>query len=192
MLKSDEGKFDLVKRAQLVPQFDENGVPLPSQPVEFANDDAVQKFQIFRVKDVKPKSFDEFELYKQSVGMVFEEQILPNTKYYYTFRAIDEHDHISNPSPVYEVELIDEKGAVKPLIRLVSIEAEDPKSYTKECQKYIYIKPSLKQLYFSENEDVDSIFSSGSKKKKYKLRLTSKGSGKKIDVNFSFEKTVDS
>ena len=44
------------------------------------------------------------------------------------------------------------------------------------------------------NTNVDSIFStnndSNTKKKKYKMRLTSKGSGKKIDVNFSFEKKI--
>ena len=189
MLESDKEKFDLVARAQLVPQFDDDGEPLPLQPVEFANDDPVLKFQIFRVKDHKPVLFEDFELYKDAIGSVFEETILPNTKYYYTFRSIDDHDHISNPSPVYEVELIDEKGAVKPMIRLVSMDPVVPKSLTKECQKYIYIKPSIKQLYFSEDEEVDGIFSSPLKKKKYKLRLTSKGSGKKIDINFSFEKT---
>jgi len=123
--------------------------------------------------------------------MVFEEEILPNTKYYYTFRSIDLHEHISNPSPVYEVELIDEKGAVKPVIKLISIEPEEPKTFAKDCQKYIYLKPSLRQLNFSEQENEESIFSIEDKKKKYKLRLSSKGSGKKIDINFSFAKIPD-
>ena len=61
----------------------------------------------------------------------------------------------------------------------------------RECQKYIYIKPNLKQLYFSEDEEVDGIFSTQNKKKRYKLRLVSKGTGKKIDINFSYEKKID-
>ena len=121
---------------------------------------------------------------------VFEEQILPNKKYYYTFRAVDIRGHISNPTEVYEVELIDEKGAVRPIIRTINIDPGADMSLIDECQKYIYIKPSLKQMYFNTSSDVDSIFSDESKPKKYKLRLTSKGTGKKVDINFSFFKKV--
>jgi hypothetical protein len=189
ILDSDNEKFDLVKRGQLVTS-PIDGDPLEGQEIEFATDDPVRRFQIFRTR-TRPKKFTDFELYKQINGGIFEEEILPNTKYYYTFRSIDLHDHISNPSPVYEVELIDEKGAVKPLIRLISMEPREPKTLVKDCQKYIYLKPSLRQLNFSEQENENSIFSIEEKKKKYKLRLTSKGSGKKIDINFSFTKIPD-
>ena len=128
------------------------------------------------------------DLYQQINEEFFEESVLPNTKYYYTFRAIDDHGHVSNPTSVYEVELIDEKGAVKPVIRLYDMTPPKNKTNAKACQKYIYVKPTLQQLYFSDDSDVDSIFSQQAKKKKYKMRLTSKGSGKKIDINFSFRK----
>ena len=101
---------------------------------------------------------------------------------------MDPHGHISNPSAVYEVELIDEKGAVRPIIRTIDISAQEKMPVFDECQKYIYIKPSLKQLYFNTDNDVDGIFSNESKKKKYKMRLTSKSTGKKVDINFSFIK----
>ena len=120
----------------------------------------------------------------------YEEEILPNTKYYYTFRAIDSHGHISNPTPVYEVELIDEKGAVKPIIRLYEMKKIEPKTNIKSCQKYIYLKPSLRQLYFADDPEINSIFTDEVKYKKYKMRLTSKGSGKKIDINFQFKKNL--
>ena len=180
ILPEDEANFTKVKLAQL--SFDEK--------VEFSSDDPVKTFQIFRVEQ-KPEKYKDFEsgLYRQIDSFVFEENILPNTKYYYTFRSIDIHDHVSNPTPVYEVELIDEKGAVKPVIRTISMEVKENKTNIKECQKYIYLKPSLKQIYFSEDPEVDGIFSQANKKKKYKMRLTSKGSGKKIDINFSFRKT---
>jgi len=189
ILNSDKEKFDLVKKSQLVFPLAGTDDNLDA-PVEFANDDPVTRFQIFRTRN-KPSSFQDFELYKDFIPAVFEETILPNTKYYYTFRAIDDHNHISNPSPIYEVELIDEKGAVKPLINLFNFEPSWPKTYMRECQKYIYIKPNLKQLYFSEDEEVDGIFSTQNKKKRYKLRLVSKGTGKKIDINFSYEKKID-
>ena len=179
MLESDEDEFDRIIAAQL---------SLDGK-VEFGSDDPVKTFQIFRVQK-KPSTYADFELYDQVTQEVYEEQILPNTKYYYTFRVIDDHGHVSNPTPVYEVELIDEKGAVKPIIRLVDMVPPKNKTNTKDCQKYIYLKPALKQLYFSDDPEVDSIFSESEQKKKYKMRLTSKGSGKKIDINFSFKKKL--
>ena len=89
---------------------------------------------------------------------------------------------------MYEVELIDEKGAVKPIIRTIEMVPMKNKNNIKDCQKYIYLKPALQQLYFSDNSETDSIFSNSQNKKKYKMRITSKGSGKKIDINFSFKK----
>ena len=185
MVQSDIEEFDKIKRAQLV--VDNSGNPLEDGKVEFGSDDPVRTFQIFRTEQ-KPKTYQDFAPYQQINREFFEEHILPNTKYYYTFRAIDDHGHVSNPTPVYEVELIDEKGAVKPIIRLVDMTPPKNKTNTKACQKYIYVKPTLQQLYFSDDSDVDSIFSQQAKKKRYKMRLTSKGSGKKIDINFSFTK----
>jgi hypothetical protein len=187
MLSGDEEEFNLIKKSQLV--VDEFGDPLENGEIEFGSDDPVRRFQIFRINK-KPITYSDFELYQEINQEFFEEKVLPNTKYYYTFRAIDDHGHFSNPTPVYEVELIDEKGAVKPIIRLVDMEPPKEKTKIKDCQKYIYLRPSKRQLYFSDNSDVDSIFSDSTKKKRYKMRITSKGSGKKIDINFSFKKNI--
>ena len=185
ILDSDKAEFDRIKKSQLaVNQF---GEPLEGAAVEFGSDDFVRRFQIFRTMDA-PQNYTDFDLYNTINQEFFDDAILPNTKYYYTFRAIDDHGHISNPTEVYEVELIDEQGAVKPIIRLYDMSPPKNKTNTKACQKYIYVKPTLQQLYFSDNADVNGIFSAGATKKKYKMRLTSKGSGKKIDINFSFIK----
>ncbi len=68
------------------------------------------------------------------------------------------------------------------------------KTPAKDFQKYIYIKPTINQIYFPDSENVNSIFSENKteKSKKYKMRLTSKKTGKQIDINFSFEKKVKS
>ena len=125
-----------------------------------------------------------------NVPPIYEEKILPNKKYYYIFRAVDTRGHVSNPSAIYEVELADEKGAVKPFIRTVEIDMNPPSTVFDECQKYFYLKPTVKQVYFHNDSEVDSIFSDAEKKKRYKIRLISKGTGKKIDINFSFTKKV--
>ena len=181
ILEQDQENFQQIKDAQLS----------PDNKVEFGSDDIVSTFEIFRIQ-TPPQRYEDFELLDRINRQAYEEEILPNTKYYYTFRAIDQHGHISNPTPVYEVELIDEKGAVKPIIRLYDMKKIEPKSNIKSCQKYIYIKPSLKQIYFADDPEIDSIFSDPVKYKKYKIRLTSKGSGKKIDINFKFRKNLGS
>ena len=166
--------------------------------VKFSSDDRVANFQTFRIEE-KPTSYSDFVLHpnedfaiiETGGSAAFDDSIEPNKKYYYTFRTVDNHGHVSNPTPVYEVELIDEKGAVKPLIRTISMEVEENKAHLKEFQKYLLLRPTDRQIYFSEQSDVNSIFSTDNEqnnKKKYKMRITSKGTGKKIDINFSFTK----
>ena len=184
LVDGDQESFERVRAAQLSPVH-----PDGRYKIEFGSDDPVTSFQIFRI-DFKPTSWTDFKFYKSTSG-VFEEQILPNTKYYYTFRSVDTHDHVSNPSNVYEVELIDEKGAVRPLIRTISMEPVEKKSIMKECKKYIYLKPTPKQLHFAAgNESIFSDSGATAKKKRYKMRVTSKGSGKKLDINFAFHKKI--
>jgi hypothetical protein len=188
IMDTDIAAFDKIKKAQLV--IDGSGNPLEDGKVQFGSDDPVQGFQIFRTT-VRPGRYTDFELHQQIDSQdlgVYEEFILPNKKYYYIFRALDSRGHFSNPTEVYEVELIDEKGAVKPIIRTIEIKPKELKTMTKECQKHIYLKPSLKQLYFSDELEDGGVFSDSSKKKRYKMRITSKGSGKKIDINFSLKK----
>ena len=186
ILNGDTQEFNDIKAAQ----FSYDG------KVRFSSDDRISGFQVFRIEQ-KPLSYGDFELHPTSPSLeggsaALDDSLLPNKKYYYTFRAIDNHGHVSNPTPVYEVELIDEKGAVKPLIRTVSMEKEEDKVSVKDCQKYILLKPTDKQIYFSGEEDVKSVFSTSDidKRKRYKVRITSKGTGKKIDINFSFFKTL--
>lgn len=177
ILESDVEHFENIRKAQLS----------PDKKIEFGSDDPIKSFQIFRT-DKHPEAYTDFNFYATVNGFAFEESILPNKKYYYTFRSIDGHGHISNPSSIYLVELVDDHGAVKPIIKTVSLYKPEITDNTIEMNKYLRISPSIRQLYFSDDPAVDSIFSSQDVKKKYKFRLTSKTSGKKIDINVSFQK----
>ena len=186
ILENDLVSFDELLQSQ----FSTDG------KIQFSSDDTVSSYEVFRIED-RPQTYSDFVLHPdtpflQNSFASFDDNILPNKKYYYTFRAVDNHGHFSNPSLVFEVELIDEKGAVKPIIRTVSMEPVSNKAPAKDFQKYIYIKPTINQIYFPDSEDVNSIFSENStdKSKKYKMRLTSKKTGKQIDINFSFEKKI--
>ena len=129
---------------------------------------------------------------------------VPNQKYYYMFRTIDIHGNTSNPSPIYEIELYNDGGAGYPIIRHYDLASPDPKITTKSARKMIQIIPRISQVFLNElasglisednilqpavgktmvlgNQD-ESLFG-----KKFKIRLTSKSTGKKIDLNIDFK-----
>ena len=179
MLSTDETEYEFIKKAQIS----------PDEKVLFSSDDPVTQFQIFRT-DKKPNSYKDFELYATISETHYDEKVSPNKKYYYTFRAIDAHGHISNPTEIYEVELIDDNGAVKPMIRIFNFEQPKYSDSIKECQKYLMIRPSLEQAYYDGKEELDHIFNGpdDTKKRKLKVRITSKSTGKKFDINLALIK----
>ena len=121
----------------------------------------------------------------------FIDDMVPNQKYYYTFRTIgsldiyqqfgeyvselqevitteeeigsvadlstpertlirevtaDRFGHLfSNPTPVYEVELVDDDGAVYLLVRTVDFDILHPPPTTKTMKRLIHVKPSITQ-----------------------------------------------
>ena len=124
--------------------------------------------------------------------------IEPNQKYYYIFRAVDKHGHISNPTTIYEVELVKQDGSVYSLISVVDEFAESPKASTKSMRRYLHIKPNTENSFIdrialgerAEAKDIERVnLGIGDERiwgKKFKIRLTSKNSGKKIDFNLNF------
>ena len=202
-IPEDISKFDEIKKSQLVSSeiiSGEISLTGKSKKVHFSSDDPVSLFEIYRTT-TRPSSYVEFsgeDAVKEVTALgTYVDKILPNTKYYYTFRAIDKHGHVSNPTSIYEVELVDDRGAVKPIIRTIELDKDELQMPIKEARKYIFIKPTLKQLFASPgttDEDLDHAFISPPEnndsigKKRYKIRLTSKSTGKMADVNIAFIK----
>ena len=69
--------------------------------------------------------------------------IQTNKKYYYTFRTVDFHGNVSNPSPIYEVELVDDEGRRYLLVKICELEAPKPYEYEKTVRKMIGIRPGV-------------------------------------------------
>jgi hypothetical protein len=137
-----------------------------------------------------------------------------NKKYYYMFRSVDLHGALSNPSEVYEIELYNDGGVGYPVIRHYEFGSADPKTTTKSARKLIQIIPRISQAYLNEEDsdlvNVDGSLSSAAGKsislgledeslfattagwgvktgKRFKIRLTSKFTGKKVDINVDFK-----
>jgi len=205
----------------------------PLEPIRFKSDDHARFFEVFRI-DKKPSSYSDFignkiahvdtkvdldnECQFSTSGEWIDKTISPNTTYYYIFRTIDNHGHFSNPSPVYELQMVYD-GYAPYLLRNVYPLDENPpppQKVAKKFTKYIHIKPALAQRVVNEeasgliNPDgtktVDDtgcltrvLGADGSKielgtadqtlwDKLIKVRVRSRKTGKKIDLNIKFTK----
>ena len=138
------------------------------------------------------------------------ENLLPNLKYYYCFRTIDSKGNVSDPSEVFEVEIQSQPGISLgfPVIKIYEMSKGEPKVATKPFKRYLYLKATPPQVAIPEEIDGPStavgtkISTLGvtneklflmrdeqeniNKSKKFKIRLTSRQTGRKIDVNVRF------
>ena len=178
----------------------------------YRTDDYLSRFEVYRM-DERPKSYEDFaphlrkriDLKGKYSSYTLNDKIEANKKYYYTFRSFDVHGHYSNPTPVYEFILNNDGGFLFPEIRIVDFEVSDYFEFSKTMQKYIQIKPSAQNVILDpalikdkqSARDLDcetkasvppplGVASNAVWGKNFKLRITSKTSGKKIDVNFNF------
>ena len=184
-----------------------------TQILKYSTDDFISKYRIYRL-DFHPERYADFvggvirdisDLAANSTSI--DEAIIPNKKYWYIFRSIDKHNHISYPSSVYQIELVDEGASIYPLIEVVEFTTSDTKATSKVLKKIMHIMPSLgHRLLPNEKEatlqgegtsgltgatDFDLGITSIKQEtlwgKKFKIRLTSKKTGRKIDLNVEFK-----
>jgi len=131
----------------------------------------------------------------------------PNKKFYYMFRSFGFHGEQSNPSPVYEVELYSDGGVAYPIVRLYEFKERDRKTSTKPMRNLLRITPRITQAMVNEaasglvsesgqlqnaidtnivlGVEDDSLFG-----KTFKIRITSRDTGKRMDLNISFTTKV--
>ena len=148
--------------------------------------------------------------------------LVPNKKYYYIVRTLDIHGFKSNPTAVYEVEIVSNSGTIYPVIRTVKLGPQnDGRKMTRSMRKYLQVKPSFLQTFaqmgpgapmdaltlddlespdpLAENgewtEKFDSLVIGGAAQpiwgKSFKIRLTSKQTGRKLDFNMTFRLRKD-
>ena len=193
--------------------------------VTFKSDDIARTYQIFRMEK-RPSTYKEFSTDETAVSFSldsmaetsFLDTIMPNKDYYYTFRTIDVHGKLSNPTIIYKVRIVD--GAdFAPYLKIKTLEESDIKkeqkdaklSYTKTFQKYLLFGLNNEQneveypdIELSDTEkaignhettavdiysDVDALSGANSnlRNSKYKIRITSKQTGRKIDINVNLK-----
>ena len=209
---SDSAIIALLREAQKVSE---------NEFLEYESDDHAAAFEIFRLNR-KPKHYKDFAgnrialvqtdidsiTVQKATSASFIDNIIPNKKYYYIFRTIDNHGHISNPTSLYELEIVDADGSIYPIIRSVEFDTdEEQKSPFKNFRKMIKIIPAFNQRIINEQKsglivngerletalNNNNIFLGLADEsvwgKTFKIRVTSKRTGKKIDFNVNFNHT---
>ncbi|MAF42905.1 MAG: hypothetical protein CMI54_01875 [Parcubacteria group bacterium] len=184
----------------------------------FNNDDLIQSWWAYRTTH-KPSSYSEIvkretihkTMYTNIPGnpsvnsVSFKDTITPNRKYYYTFMIQDIHGNRSFPSQIYEVEMVNNAGAIYPLINIVDLVPPKIGEPSKSFKKYIKISPSISQKLVNK-EDSGLIFGPDEEStakgklialgpygketvwgKDFKIRFISKKTGRKFDANFKIK-----
>ena len=190
----------------------------PNTPITFTTDDRAAAFEIYRM-EAPPEKMEDFannlrkylstdvntETLQKASSASFIDEIDPNVEYYYAFRTVDNHGKISNPSPVYKLIMMENDGAVYPLIEIYQMKKIVPQKPTKTCKKLINIVPRYSQRLINlEKSNIGAGTSVKEVKnlvlglenkalfgRKFKVRLTSKKTGKKIDLNINFNVKLD-
>jgi hypothetical protein len=158
----------------------------------------ISAVQVFRSL-TRPKTYFDFSnsLYQVipfngETSTTFIENLQQNIKYYYTFRSIDVHGNISNPSDIFEVKIINNDGAIYPIITPYYFEQNEKLNIEKSFKKYLAIDPAIIQQQLTLSEDGSLVLGvdNGFWNQDFKIRITSKESGKSFDINLNFTKKI--
>ncbi len=186
----------------------------PYDVVNKFSESPVRYIEMYRIKR-KPNSLSDFndalvatidlrienETYNYS-NKILSDKIKINTKYYYVFRYLNENRMPGPLSQIIECELVNDGGYTYALFDTVDTSEFSPNQNTTKnvlFKKLLQLEPNINQLYLID-DDVDyndyatnqanrlHIGSAESRiwDKKFKIRLTSKKTGKKIDLNVSY------
>ena len=139
---------------------------------------------------------------------IFYDKIQTNKKYYYLFRFVNAHGISGRISTILQAELIDDGGYKYSVFKDLFDEDLDSDIFiqpSKTFKKLIHILPNLKQLMLNtskidfndhaanqlENLGVGTHVNDPLWGKTFKIRLTSKKTSKKADLNLTFNLTEE-
>jgi hypothetical protein len=175
--------------------------------------------EIYRI-ETKPESFEDFDgALLRTVDLtddtgdssytdiIFYDQVAPNRKYYYLFRALNDLNMPGYVDEIMEAELIDDGGYKYALFDTMfkeDLEINPFLQTTTTAKKVLQISPALQQIALDtddvdfQDKAIDQIdhVKVGSAEdllwdKTFKIRLTSKKTNKQIDLNITYNQTVD-
>lgn len=223
----EEAAFEELSRQQKI----QEAFRLRRGHLEYKSEGAeeIVTMEIYRTLDLDTTAPNEIELYKSfgqqphkilsiedSIGNDGEgvdssatafdyiDTLLPNTKYFYTARSLDRHGKVSNPTRIYEVELVFDRGRYFPQVEVYHHTDKNNKKTAKGLVRYLEVKAAdIQAQPFYESTDnpqdaQDSSWSIGliedsedmTKNNSFIVRVTSRDTGRKIDLRLHFPNNI--
>jgi len=187
---------------------------LSAQKISEPSQSPARYIQMYRTKE-KPNSFTDFaEALVSTIDLrqpnsvhnfhdyIAADKIIPNRKYYYLFRLVNENGMPGPLSQIIECELVDDGGYIYSLFDTVDSSEFSPNKITttsKILKKIMQLEPHINQMLFDTSDmdfDKYAFEAVGDLKvgvadqliwnRRFKIRLTSKKTGRKIDLNTGF------
>jgi hypothetical protein len=168
-------------------------------------------FEVFRL-DHAPKSFSDFKDAKiaeismpfKTMAAVFKDVVIPNKKYYYLFRSINQKSMVSNPTMVYETTLLVDADDSKIITNTYHFPKPRDMESALGFRKLLRITPAVEHVLFDDAQaelfgkttlvgTLDNlklgIRDQSVWGRKFKIRIKSKTSGKMIDIILNVDLT---
>ena len=131
----------------------------------------------------------------------FEDDLIPNRKYYYLFRTLTYHGTPSNYTEIFEVELLQDSDETKINVSEYKIPQPKVHEYRRSSKRIMRISPNFEHLIFTGEElnvrdaisnqlgilEESKLFRNTNDGETFKIRITSKHTGKKMDINVRFK-----
>tara|TARA_Y100000034_G_scaffold66711_1_gene80511 strand:+ start:668 stop:3520 length:2853 start_codon:yes stop_codon:yes gene_type:complete len=138
---------------------------------------------------------------------IFHDKINTNQKYYYLFRVVNENLVPGQLSEIYEAELVNDGGYTYGMFDMIFAEDLEIDNFTNPSavlKKLLQLQPNMSQIDFNdadvnyedsaENQLTNMTLGTAEDliwNKTFKIRLTSKKTGKKIDLNVTYKYNHD-
>jgi hypothetical protein len=204
----NDGEQELINKIRLAQDriFKDQNENFLEPLIRYKSDDFPLAYETYRTIR-KPKTYKDFHNHmirstSAAASSGFIDIIVPNIKYYYMFRTVDRHGKFSNPSPVYMFEMVDGGGALYPILSVIDLEERsmNNKDHSRDMKRHIQIQPAIAQALLNEDASgitsetahsgIDPVLGIAAESiwndKKFKVRLTSRSTGRQIDLNVNF------
>jgi hypothetical protein len=206
--EEDIESFDLISRTQKM----QDAFSLEKGKAEFKSEgeEEIEEIQIFRTEELNTTASSVADIYRSFSGKLhhtvektkgrdFIDTLQPNKIYYYTFRSVDRHQQVSNPTEIYKIQLHYKNGVYIPRIQALNIEKmlTKPQTPTKRMVRYLEIKAAEIQtepvITIGDDGRITasskSMITNNEKKvttNKFLVRLVSRDTGKKVNFVIDF------
>jgi hypothetical protein len=193
-------------------QEQENSISLihPDLNVMFRDYDESALYQVFK-STKKPDTYLDFDKideirmpFVDSSAIFRDMQVVPNRKSYYMFRKVNQKGLVSNPTSIYEVELVIDADDSKVVVNTYEFPEPVTSQDTRKFKQLFQIAPSVEQTLFDDEDP--ALENLGSLKGKIddlkiglvekaiwgrtmKFRFKSTKTGRIIDYNVTFTLT---